>query len=984
MKNRLLHLLGVEAGEESVVSLLLSQSVFLGLFYGAFDISAHSLFLAQFDETMMARAYVVSGLAGIVLTSLYSFIQTRMQFKNFAVLNLLFVTAATAILWVFLLAGGSRALVFATFVMMGPLNILAMLGFWGTSGRLFTLRQGKRLFGLIDAGIIIGIVISSYAIPVLLTFGFNTHNIILLSSVAVLLATIVQYSLGTTHSLGDTSQVRKGSVSRALKMFRDDSYILNMGIFVAVSVMTAFFVQYSFMAVTRAQYPLEADMAKFLGLFIGSMMIFTLILKTFLFSYLIKNYGLKVMLIMPPFLLMIFTAAAAGLGSSLGYVPAAGGFMIFFLILALSRLISKAVRDAVETPSFKVIYQTISEKVRYDVQSIVDGTVNEIAALTSGLLLSGLGIIVAGRLISFSWVLLAITIIWLFVGFRLYNEYRKAIIRSLDEAGTQEAGNKAGPAAGMQGKLQAGMVIRDAYPSLVDEEFSILHGENSEMMAGLLTGLAEESSDINLVPALKHIAGLQTIPEGIREEAAELAAVISRSGRIKSDPFLKLPVGPEVSELLADRRTPQPSSLLSTLRDGSPASKRAAIVLIGKHRITDMVPEVCELAARPDTAIDAMAVLERIGSASYSEIVRVFLRSSGNPIMMKNLLTIMGRACYAEASGFIYQMLRTNSRTVRRLAAEILIDKKYRVPENELDRMHQLISEIAGVLTWHIQAMVALGKSGNSILHSAAGREMKWWYDFLFMLLKISYDSHQITRIRENLDAGTVESVNFALEMIDIVIDESVKAKVAACVDLIPDEDKLKTLHHFYPGFVPDYNDLVIELINRDYNLTSVWTKAIAVRSLSEQNLPAGAELTLSSLLFSPNMLLVEEAARVLAEKSPSTLAGIRYRLPGSSVEVVESVAGGKRGTEGFLFEKTCLLKSCLPEIPEDDLVYLAGMVTPAGNEHKGAGNYVIGGGSNSGSGGDGPYTLSEEAVRGFLSMYPEYIHKAGLLPCSQ
>ena len=68
MRDRLFKLLGIESGEESMVSMLLAQSVFLGIFFGAFDISAHSLFLSIFDEKMMAKGYVVSGLAGIILT----------------------------------------------------------------------------------------------------------------------------------------------------------------------------------------------------------------------------------------------------------------------------------------------------------------------------------------------------------------------------------------------------------------------------------------------------------------------------------------------------------------------------------------------------------------------------------------------------------------------------------------------------------------------------------------------------------------------------------------------------------------------------------------------------------------------------------------------------------------------------------------------------------------------------------------------------
>ncbi|MBA4322794.1 MAG: hypothetical protein C0408_08265, partial [Odoribacter sp.] len=132
MKDRLFQLLGIEHGEESMVSMLLTQSVFLGIFYGAFDISAHSLFLAIFDEKVMARAYVVSGFAGIILTGLYTWFQARLRFRNFATTNLIFVTILTLVLWIALLLSPSKWVIFVVFVMLGPLNILAMLGFWGT------------------------------------------------------------------------------------------------------------------------------------------------------------------------------------------------------------------------------------------------------------------------------------------------------------------------------------------------------------------------------------------------------------------------------------------------------------------------------------------------------------------------------------------------------------------------------------------------------------------------------------------------------------------------------------------------------------------------------------------------------------------------------------------------------------------------------------------------------------------------------------
>jgi ATP:ADP antiporter, AAA family len=881
MKNRFLHFLGVEYGEESMVSLLLTQSVFLGLFYGAFDISAHSLFLAVFDETIMARAYVISGMAGIVLTSIYSYVQARMKFKNFAVVNLLFVTILTLILWLLLAGNPSKTIIFIVFVMMGPLNILAMLGFWGTTGRLFTLRQGKRLFGLVDAGQIIGIIISSYAIPLLLTFGFNTHNIILISCGAVLVASVLQYSLGRTSNLRGTDSVRRGSVKTALLLFRKDTYVLNMGLFIAVSVMTAFFIQYSFMAVTREQYPLEADMAKFLGLFTGSMMIFTLFLKTFLFSYLIRNYGLRVILLLSPILLVLFTGIAAAIGASMGYLPGMSGFMIFFLLLALSRLFSKSLKDSVETPSFKVIYQTLGESVRYDVQSIVDGTVNEIAALVSGLLLSGLGIIVMGSLIHFSWVLLIITFIWVYIGYRLYSEYRKSIVRTLEETAAHthasEAASDTGP---VSGHFHTSMMIRKNY--------------------------------------LRYLKRAYTLPD------TPFSNEILKSLN---------PSDGQAKELLDSIRAPQPATLLRMLRDNSIESKRAAILTIGKHQIVEMISDVCDALGREGLSCEADAAIDAFGTEASGELTRFLMKNSGNTVLSCQIMRIIGKNCFDGSEYLIYQMLWASSRSVRKLAAEILISHDYQVPPAERDKIHQLISEIVGEIVWYTGASTLLMKHNNPDLQEALNNDKQWWTDFLFKLLAITYDSNHIGKIRENIETATVESVNFALEMIDIVLDESIKARVSYCLDITSDEEKLKLLHQFYPVYLSGYSDLITEVINRDYNLTGLWAKALAVRSIREIDDKSDFEMTITALLFSPETILIEEAARIASAWEKEDVETILRRVPAENREIILAILEKKTTDIMFTVARVNFLRTLTPEIPENDLIKLAGILTVVGSD---------------------------------------------------
>jgi ATP:ADP antiporter, AAA family len=927
MRDRLFSLLGIESGEESMVSMLLTQSVFLGIFFGAFDISAHSLFLAIFDEKMMARGYVVSGITGIILTSLYTWLQTRIQFRNFSVINLVAVTILTLFLWITLIFFPGKWVIFIVFIMLGPLNILAMLGFWGTTGRLFTLRQGKRLFGLVDAGLVIGIILSCYTIPVLLSFKFESHNILLFSVSSILIATVIQIFIGSRFRLNARGGEQKAENSEekksVLKVFREDPYTRIMGIFIALSVVTAFFVQYSFMAVTREQYPAEEDMARFLGIFTGSMMIFTLLIKLLAFSYLIRNYGLRTCLAISPVLIAVFTAIAITIGMLMGYTPeSTSGFLIFFLLLALSRLFSKSLKDSIESPSFKVIYQTIDEKVRYEIQSGMDGTVNEIAALSSGLLLAGIGVLSFIKLIHFSWVLFFIILIWVFVAFRLYTEYRKSIRKALESVGYDRSEAVVlSESSIFKSKFSVERTFRSDYYRLISGDNSELGSIGNIEYLKKIIDYSGSKNDLNLIPALKKIAHHSNIDEEIRRQSAEMVVnleKISISVKNKDDKILS------ANRILLGTRSPQTTEVLRLLRDNSIESKRVAIYMIGKFKLMDLLAEVCECMNIPGMETDAYAVLKSFGDQAGEELTRFYLVSSGNTVTSKSILRLLGNAGTNESLGFLFSRLWSNSRQLKEVALQCLMECDFKPNDEDKDRLNQYISDIIGLMSWNISAKVCLEKSNDTFLLNVMQKEISRWNSFLFNILSITYDSGSINKIRENLERETVESVNYALEMIDIVIDDSIKAKLIPLLDAVPDEDKLKNLYQFFPDEIPKYNKLLEDIINRDYNLLSIWTKSCTLRNMQEIEGDDMAE-SVVALLFSPEEILREESAKLIVRSSRELYRSASQRITPHQKMRLDKVINGEINEQDLLFEKVQFLSDCLKGIPEEELLFMAG-----------------------------------------------------------
>jgi AAA family ATP:ADP antiporter len=937
MKNRLFRLLGIEHGEEDMVFMLLTQSIFLGIFYGAFDISAHSLFLSIFDEKAMARAYVLSGFAGIILTGLYTWFQARVRFKNFAIANLGFVTLLTMLLWIALIlsqAADVKYVIWIVFIMLGPLNIMAMLGFWGTAGRLISLRQGKRLFGLVDAGLIIGIILSCYSIPVLLALNFKSHNILLISTGGILAAAIIQILIGNRFTFFSEKSGNTEKKNSLFSKFRKDPYIRIMSVFVALSVMTAFFVMYSFMAVTREQYPSEADMARFLGLFTGSMMIFTLLIKILAFSYLIRNYGLKVCLAISPVLVAVFTAIAILVGMSMGFTPATPvPFIFFFLLMALSRLFSKSLKDSIESPSFKVIYQTIHENIRFEIQSGIDGTVNEISALTSGLVLAGLGALSFVKLIHFSWVLLCLIMVWIFMAFRLYTEYRKSIRKSLEAVASNEiAITGAGSLSNLKNRAAGTAHFRSEYFNLISGDNSSVENTYNRWFFDNLMQHAKTRQDLNLLPVLKKIREKKDIDELLRHKSAEIIEQIE----VTNGDYRKL--GEAVytltedekfinaRKIIAGERMPQTTEILRLLRDNNPESKRYAIYMIGKFRLRDLLSEVCDCLSIPGLEADAAAVIAGFGAGASDELQRVYLNTTGNINTGKAIIRLLGKAGTPENRHFIFARLWSNSRQLKEAALKCLKDCGYKTDDEEKDKLNQLISETIGMITWNISAQITLSRNNDEPLREVIRNETIAWNSFLFDLLSITYDAGSIARIRANLESGTLESVNYALEMIDLVIDESVKAKVVSLVDAVPDEEKLKNLHQFFPGEISSYDSLIEDILNRDYNLITTWTKAFTLRHMSSIK-SENIKESVIALLFSPENILQEEAASLLDRSDKNLLNEVVRRIPGRQGHRTNKITKGEIPPADFIYEKVKFLSTLFCDIPPDELIILAGVI---------------------------------------------------------
>lgn len=893
IETNILRLLNVESGEENKVKLLLLQSFFIGVFYGVFDITAQSVFLDVFDSDMTSIAIFVSGVLGLAITSLYSRLLRVLKFSTLLVLNFSFIFVILILIRLGYYISDSKWLSFIVFIMLGPLNLIAIVGFWGMTGRLFTLRQGKRLFGMIDSGQIFGIIISSFAITsfVLKLLDNVTIDLMYLAAFSIFVALIIQLIISrkfniNTEEVSSKAKPEEKKEKNFLSLFKN-RYVSLMSAFIVFSMVVAFFIFFSFLDVTRSRYPDPVEKTNFISLFTAIGMIFSFLFKTFVYSRFINTYGLKAGLLLMPIVLGAFALISAGVGSLLGYSIESSGFMIFFLIIVLSRLMSVSLKSSMEVPTFKVLYQSLDAKIRHRVQAGIDGVVNEFAALFAGFILLLLGLLDFFEIIHYSYFLVVLIVMWVYFTFRLHKEYRKTLEKTLhstklkktdEHIGNQEVGEFVNGNSHLE--------ILELISPLKYEEYLIenlpLHctldnlkkidSQNIFIARGKLQELLAIEKDEAIAAEIRRILDrFEKLENNSVDEKLikKLIISIDEKERIKAANLIRINGNPKFG-----------TNLAVLLRDTVPLVKIAAIRAVSRVKNNELCPVLIELLEKPRYYTYAAEALKSIGESALESLEQGFYKTGQENQVLVIIIKIMGEIGGQKSKKLLLSKIGLNNRDVLIETMESLKRMGFLAKnESELRQLSGILKLVISISAWNLNVKTQLNKNESTIhLQEAIDEEIRSNYVLLFLILSLMYDPNSIEQIKSNIETGSSETISFAIELLEILLDEEIKPLLFPLLEDITDNERVRRLQSHFN--LSKYNPVSVlnAIVNRDSNYISNWVKVCAIESytLIEE---IKANHSIKAHVFNSNNILKQASASLLKQLDEGAFESCIRRL---------------------------------------------------------------------------------------------------------
>jgi hypothetical protein len=880
--------------EQKQIIAMLCTGFFMGVFIATYQVTADSLFLNRMGE-YLDKAFLVAGALGIVTTAAFSFFQNWIRFTTLALGSVVFIFLFTLGAYWLLRFGDPNlhnAFVFALYCMSGPMTAVLLLSYWGIFGRLFNFRQSKRIIGWIDTGQLIAAILATVvAIPLTSEIITDTSNYLLVCAISIALVSALLIFISASFTLSKNDPREFGLTvrreTRLLKLAKD-RYIILLSSFLLISMMMFVLSQYSFQELVKEQYPKERELTNFNSFFTGAVYAISLIMQTFVNHRIIGNYGLRISLFLLPIVMALFAVFSFVTGTFLGFEKdlAPTGFIYFFLFVALSRLFNWTLRDSLENPVFKLFFIPLDNRLRFSIQSKVEGLVNESARFIAGLLIFGLAFIPFFKIIHVTIFIVILAGIYFLIVNNMYQGYRTKIRMKLENTSDIQMEKLEKGYSKVTSKLET--MLGHPEPERAVFSYKLLEKINAANVASFVNTMMKNDDEMirhyaqekmnelkGLSVSDKYVIRLdQTKVAGVDKSVlskGELQQIIENGGDITKARIQRLTRSSDPNDrhyaaelLLHTSKEECTSFLMELLMDTEPKVRNTAIKTSIKKYNSEIINVIIENLGHPVYSNQAMNALVLIGPETLSALDAAFYRSGQSTQVMQRLIQVIGRIGGQRAKEVLWNKMDYPNKVIVSQVLLSLGECGFKAGISQITRIKYAIETDIADISWNLCAIPEVGEEGFSEqIKTALQWEVQNDIEHIYMLLTMLYDTRSIQLVKENIDSGTAEGIAYAVELLDVFLSEQLKQRVIPILDDLSNSERIDRLQDFYPRIKLDSKLVLKFLINRDFTQSNRWTKACVLFQIGIQRIDA-FKLDLIAQLFNPDPLIHEVSAWAL------------------------------------------------------------------------------------------------------------------------
>jgi len=384
----------------------------------------------------------------------------------------------------------------------------------------------------------------------------------------------------------------------------------------------------------------------------------------------------------------------------------------------------------------------------------------------------------------------------------------------------------------------------------------------------------------------------------------------------------------------------QPNILARLVKDPKLPVAKNAIISSAGIKDPETIKSVIEKLGIAELSNAAYSALLNIDNDSIDILEDTFYQTGQSEKVQIKIVRIMGDLASEKAVEYLLKKLNYTNQNIISSALEALSKCNIQLPESKALIIKHELEEVCKYIVWNTALFIDLDKYyASEILLDALKIEIEYNYKSLFNLLALLYNPGSIELIRKNLWSNNYEKVSFALELASVIIKDEMKPMVLPLIRPMSNEERLKRMQTIFTTEKMPYEDILYDIIQRDYKWINPWTKACAIMEISTINKEENLPILLANMV-NPDPMLAELSALSVftidkkAYYKNKEIFGKNFTkiVNKSAIEAIESSnKKDKNGMPTLKFEIIKYLQGIeeFSKIPGEILKYLTDNVTP-------------------------------------------------------
>lgn len=867
IKSVLLKTFNLKPEEGLKFSLLFFHSFCLGLFIALYFAPANSIFIQNFGSEQLPIAYIVSGIAGYIISLIYSALQKRVSSKVLFLSALIFMFCLPLIARFGLNFVDEKWLSFFVFIWAWPFISLVTTESGGLVLRFLNLMQVKRLFGLINMGGVIASILGYLTIPILLKFIGSPFNLLYISvggvAVSIFLIFVIYKKFDNKKdTLNKKDSGRKRGESVKIRSLAKEKYFFYIFLSATFSMTVIYFSDFGFLASIKAQQRLvsetgsvsnylylgnfKVEVSNFIAFVFGGLKIGELLISIFS-SRLLSKYGVKLGLTILP-----IATAVLIIGATLSSWLVGVASLVFFAFMILNKSFERILRRGLDDPSFNILYQPLPEEQKLPVQTSV-GAIMQLAIAIAGTLLLIVTKVLENEngfdLRYFTLFFLPILLLWTIVARKLYLSYKEKLRQVLEEKNKKSSKNISRDLYG------ADMLRQNLYSENIELQHKCLtilsetHPRELENYANKLLQSKDQYIVLNVLRCIDPTwesnikdqiieiynttqnEEIKNLANKVRSyfDYSDIVSLNSKQIKDLSESTLE-EEQLKLIKYLSKNTIPEEISIISILLNSkSKIIKKAAIYLAGKKHSDILVPKLIEFLETLEFRHISGDILQKLGDDVIPELELLFDDDVTHSILLK-VIEIYAHIGTPLALSSLLKHINYPNKEIQVAIIKALYYNRYQASEEELPFVKQKLKDVVENILWIFVCINDIESQKNTLkLVQALDVERENNFELLFDLLSFIYQPATIDLIKTNIKG---ENTIFALEIIENFISQEIKQPIIPLLDKISVSQRMKKLRQYFPMQRLLFTDRLKEILITSYSRLDLWTRAKAIELL--------------------------------------------------------------------------------------------------------------------------------------------------------